>query len=75
MVWTCPALASFWSNIESELTHTLCWQVPHDPMRMLLGVFDGLDGSRADKLFLGTALAVAKRDRGCMGKSPVPHPA
>lgn len=62
MVWCCSVIAHFWEKVVGEITEVLGWEVPLAPLNILLGVTDGLDGSRADKLFLNTALTVAKRD-------------
>lgn len=62
MVWLCLAIQRYWESLTRELTEVLGWGVPLDPTHVLPGITEGLDGTRAEKLFLNTALVVAKRD-------------
>lgn len=58
----------------TELSNILGWTVPLSPLPLLLGVMESLDGSRTDKLFLGVATMVAKRDIAVAWKDPASPP-
>lgn len=45
-----------------ELNRILGWEVPCKPNVVLLGILEGIGGSRANKSFLVTVQVVAKRD-------------
>lgn len=70
MVWRCSVVTCYWESITRELSEVLGWEVLSNPVHVLLGVTEGLDGSRAEKHFLNTALMVAKRDIAVHWLSP-----
>ena len=72
MIWSCPLIQRFWGKIENELAQILEREITLTPRLAILGITFDLGGARGDRILVGVATLLAKRDIAKRWMSPLP---
>ena len=72
MVWACPELHNYWSQVGRELLKVLNYEIDLTPRIALLGILFDVGVTRDKRTFIGMETILAKRDiaKHWMGRTP-----